>query len=52
MSRNAAPSYKDGIHTAGIEVLPNPRKLSKLFLRGESGVLSSVGRSVLFAFFG
>ena len=52
MSRKSSPGYVDGIHSEGIDSLPNPRRLSKLFFRGESGVLSTAGRSVFFAFFG
>jgi len=52
MSRKTAPAYKDGVHAAGLDNLPNPRRLSKLFFRGDSGILSTSGRSVFFAFFG
>lgn len=50
--RKAPPAYSDGVYAlAGIN-RPSPRRLSRLFMRGQDGLGSKTNRTALLAFFG
>uniref|UniRef100_F6S5Z8 NAD(P)H oxidase (H2O2-forming) n=1 Tax=Ciona intestinalis TaxID=7719 RepID=F6S5Z8_CIOIN len=52
MIRRSTNGYSNGINKPIEDGLPNPHTLSRLLMRGESGIPSVTGKSVFLAFFG
>ncbi|XP_078488222.1 dual oxidase 2 isoform X1 [Ciona intestinalis] len=52
MIRRSTNGYSNGINKPMKDGLPNPHTLSRLLMRGESGIPSATGKSVFLAFFG
>ena len=50
--RKAPPAYSDGVYALAGANRPSPRRLSRLFMRGEDGLASKNNRTALLAFFG
>lgn len=52
MVRKAPPAYSDGVYQLAGQNRPSPRRLSRLFMRGQDGLGSKSNRTALLAFFG
>lgn len=52
LTRKAPASYSDGVYGMAGPNRPSPRRLSRMFMRGEDGLSSSENRTALLAFFG
>jgi len=52
LTRKTPPSYADGVYMLAGQDRPSPRKLSRIFMKGEDGLGSSRNRTALLAFFG
>lgn len=52
MVRKAPPAYTDGVYALAGSNRPSPRRLSRLFMRGQDGLGSQSNRTALLAFFG
>lgn len=50
--RKAPSAYSDGVYGMAGPNRPSPRKLSRLFMRGQDGLSSKENRTALLAFFG
>lgn len=50
--RKAPSAYSDGVYGMAGPNRPSPRKLSRLFMRGQDGLTSKENRTALLAFFG
>lgn len=50
--RKAPSAYSDGVYGMAGPTRPSPRKLSRLFMRGQDGLTSKENRTALLAFFG
>lgn len=50
--RKAPPAYSDGVYAMAGGNRPSPRRLSRLFMRGQDGLGSQSNRTALLAFFG
>lgn len=50
--RKAPAAYSDGVYAMAGTNRPSPRRLSKLFMRGQDGLSSMKNRSGILAFFG
>ena len=50
--RKAPPAYSDGVYAMAGNNRPSPRRLSRLFMRGQDGLGSQTNRTALLAFFG
>lgn len=50
--RKSPAAYADGVYTLSGANRPSPRRLSRLFMRGQDGLASESNRTALLAFFG
>lgn len=50
--RKVPAAYSDGVYTLAGANRPSPRRLSRLFMRGQDGLGSKFNRTALLAFFG
>ncbi|XP_026480513.1 LOW QUALITY PROTEIN: dual oxidase-like [Ctenocephalides felis] len=52
LTRKTPPAYADGVYALAGQGRPSPRRLSRLFMKGQDGLASKMNRTALLAFFG